>query len=73
MIVRELAADLGLEAITVRQHVEALTSRGLLRAEVGDDLRYRPAIDLSLLRATDCGNLDRHLALRPDSRFDRRW
>jgi hypothetical protein len=41
LTVRELSADLGRAPLPVRQDVEAMTARGLLRAEVGDELRYR--------------------------------
>ena len=38
--VRELASHLGLPPVTVRRDVEVLTARGLLRADVGDEVSY---------------------------------
>lgn len=48
--VRQLAAAAGLPAIAVRAHLEALTARGLLQAEVGGEVRYRYAPDSDDLR-----------------------
>jgi predicted ArsR family transcriptional regulator len=48
--VRELAGNLGLASLPVRQHLETLTARGLLRADVGEEVRYRYAPDSERLR-----------------------
>jgi DNA-binding IclR family transcriptional regulator len=41
--VRELSALVGLPGTTVRHDLEALTARGLLRAQVGQEVAYRYA------------------------------
>ncbi len=41
--VRELTGETGLGAGALRRHLETLTARGLLRADVGAELRYRYA------------------------------
>jgi DNA-binding IclR family transcriptional regulator len=41
--VRELAPNLGLPPAVVRRDLESLTARGLLRADVGDEVSYRYA------------------------------
>jgi predicted ArsR family transcriptional regulator len=50
LTVREVSGDLGLASLPVRQHLETLTARGLLRAEIGDEVRYRYAPDSERLR-----------------------
>ncbi len=48
--VRELSRDTGVASIVLRPHLETLTARGLLRAEVGDEVRYHYAPQSAELR-----------------------